>query len=92
MLTWEDANASMYLPLSHYQVIRRNCAVVPFDPSKTAPGVVMRALGLMLGAKRNLASPNSVAQCLQGGRQIKPQTSKLNGFFSAAKTNLRNAP
>ena len=90
MLTWEDANTPVYLPLSHYEIIRRDCAVISFDPSKTAAGLVMRAL--MLGVKRNLGSPNSVAQCLPGGGQIKPKTNKLNGFFSAAKANQRNAP
>ena len=92
MLTWDDLDESNYLPPAHYQIIRRNGAVVSFEASKTPAASVMRALGLMLGTNRNLTSANLVALPQRGSLSIKSQTGKLNGFYSASKANLRNAP
>lgn len=92
MLTWDELDESNYLPLAHYQIIRRNGAVVPFEASKTPAAVVMQALGLMLGANRKLANPDLAAVPQRGSLSIKSQTGKLNGFYSASKANLRNAP
>jgi hypothetical protein len=93
MLTWDDLDEPNYLPLAqHYLIIRRNRAVVPFEASKTPAALVMQALGLMLGANRKLTSGNLVNLFKQGRQALKSQTGKLNGFFSASKANLRNAP
>ena len=92
MLTWDETVEQKCLPLAHYQIIRRECAVIPFDSSKTPAALVMQALGLMLGANRSLTSANLVDLPKRGRLSIKPQMGKLNGFFSASKANLRNAP
>jgi hypothetical protein len=92
MLTWDKSNESNDGPLSHYQIIRSDCAVIPFDPSKTPAALVMQALGSMRGANRKLASTNLIDLTKQGSLLTKSQTDKLNGFFSASKASLRNAP
>ena len=92
MLTWDDLDESNYLPLAHYQIIRRNGAVVSFEASKTPAALVMQALGLVLSAHRKLANQNLVALPLRRSLSIKSQTAKQSGFFSASKANLRNAP
>lgn len=91
MLTWDESVEPNYLPPAHYQMVRRNGAVVPFEASKTPAALVMQALGLMLGACRRLANPNLMALLKRGNLSIKPQTTKQSGFFSASKANLRNA-
>lgn len=42
MLTWDDIDPADTHPLTRYQIIRRNGAVVPFEPSKIA-NVMMKA-------------------------------------------------
>jgi hypothetical protein len=42
MLTWDELDELDGGPLAHYQIIRRNGAVVPFEPSKIAHAM-MRA-------------------------------------------------
>jgi hypothetical protein len=61
MLTRDDLDEPNYLPLAHYQIIHRNGAVVPFEPSKTPAALVMQVLGLMLGANQSLTNTNFVA-------------------------------
>jgi hypothetical protein len=92
MLTWDELDEPNGGPLAHYQVIRRNGTVVPFEPSKTPSALVMQALGWMFPANRKLASPSSVALPKRGSLSIRSQAGKLSGFFSASKANLRNAP
>ena len=92
MLTWDELDDSNDVPLSHYQIIRRDCAVIPFDPSKTPAALVMQAPGSMRGANWKLASTNLTDLTNQGSLLTKSQMGKLNGFFSASKANLRNAP
>jgi hypothetical protein len=92
MLTWDESVEPNYLPLAHYLAIRRNGAIEPFEPSKTPAALVMRALGLMLGANRKLTSASFAALPTQGSLSVRSQTAKQSGFFSASKANQRNAP
>ena len=92
MLTWDELDESNGGPLTHYQVIRHHGAVIPFEPNKMPAALVMQALGLMLRTNLKLAIPRSIVLPKRGGLSNNSQTGKLNGFFSASKANLRNAP
>ena len=122
MLTWDEFDEPNSELLAHYQIIRRNGAVVPFEPNKIAT-VMMKAFmavyradaciacaGFLSGNLPSsllsapaifrrwiLATASSTKQHLFAlsklvGAMIKLQPGKANGFFSASKANLRNAP
>lgn len=122
MLTWDEFEEPRSGPLAHYQIIRRNGAVVPFEPSKIS-SALMKALfavhgtctfiggpaflrchlpssllsGTAIYRRWMLATASSTKQHLFAlsklvGATIKLQPGKANGFFSASKANLRNAP
>lgn len=92
MLTWDELDGSNHSPLAHYQIIRRNCDVIPFEPSTTPVALVMQALGMMLSANRKLVSASLGALPKRGRLARRTQAAKQSGFFSASKANLRNAP
>jgi hypothetical protein len=48
MLILDELDESSYSPLAHYQIIRRNGAVVPFEPNKIADAM-MRAFFAVRG-------------------------------------------
>ncbi|MEO6273181.1 MAG: hypothetical protein ABIP34_08275 [Rhodoferax sp.] len=122
MLTWDEVIEPNSGPLAHYQIIRRNGAVVPFEPSKISIAMMNAFIALHGTCTFNgspsflhgnlpssllfatsifkrwmFATASSTKQHLFAlsklvGGTIKSQPSKANGFFSASKANLRNAP
>ena len=122
MLTWNEVEEPNSGPLAHYQIIRRNGAVVPFEPSKIAIAIMkafmaVHATYTVIGGQAFLSgnlhssllsvsaifkrwmlvTASSTKQHLFAlsklvGATIKLQPGKANGFFSASKANLRNAP
>jgi hypothetical protein len=118
MLTWTKSeitlNETVAKPtLDHYQIIRRNGAVVPFEPSKIAIAV-MKAFLAIYKTTQNSLQKSIFAVLREYGSWVVSHLSlhkhtvgvgfiskikvvplvlnKSNGFFSAGKTNLRNAP
>ena len=122
MLTWDEFEEPNSGSLAQYQIIRRNGAVVPFEPSKISNAMMKAFIALhgtctfiggpafprcklpssLLSAtaiyrRSMLATASSTKQHLFAlsklvGATIKLQPGKANGFFSATKSNLRNAP
>ena len=122
MLTWDEFEEPISGPLSHYQIIRRNGAVVPFEPNRISIAMMKAFIAVhgtctLIGGLEFLsgnlpssllsataifkrwmfATASSTKQHLFGlsksvGATIKLQPGKANGFFSANKANLRNAP
>lgn len=122
MLTWDEFEKSNSGSLAHYQTIRRNCAVAPFEPSRISIAM-MKAFMAVNGTCTFIGGPTFVSGKLPSsplsatamfkrwmlattsstkqhlfalsklvGATIKLQPGKANGFFSASKANLRNAP
>ena len=92
MLTWDEFDEPNSAPWAHYLAICRNVTVAPFEPTNAPVAVVMKALGLMLGASRRLKTAGWVTLPKLARLPAKLQPGKANGFFSASKANLRNAP
>ena len=122
MLTWDEFDEANSGQLAQYQIIRRNGAVVPFEPNKIATammkvfmagyhaGACIACAGFFSGNLPSslfsapaifrrwiLATASSTKHHLFAlsklvGAMIKLQPDKANGFFSASKANLRNAP
>ena len=91
MLTWQDNEISTHDTLANYRIIRRNGAIVSFDIGKSA----LAFAGAVLVAHRLKKS----IPALDGLRSYSRQRlgminlkQAFNGFFSASKANLRNAP
>lgn len=86
MLTWEEAAVSGQPRdaglMTHYQIIRRNGAVVPFEPNKIAHAM-MRAFMAVHGV---LAFAQDIGSGWLHGlwRAIKPSRSCANGVERAA--------
>jgi hypothetical protein len=94
MLTWEDeCGVSTGDPLSFYQIIRRNGTFVltPFGPSEIA---LMRKwlFSVMRDTLAVWIKPRLLLVSKLNDRAVSVRTTKLHGFFSANKANLRNAP
>lgn len=89
MLTWDEVEEPNIGLLAHYQIIRRYGAVVPFEPSKIA-NVMMEELIAVRGTCAFICGPALLSAKLPSS--LKLQSGKANGFFSASKANLRNAP
>lgn len=58
MLTWTESEISLHQTeviqtLDHYQIIRRNGAIVPFEPNRIAEAV-MKAFSEVYGTTQNL--------------------------------------
>lgn len=95
MLTWTKSeitlNETVAKPtLDHYQIIRRNGAVVPFEPSKIAIAVMKAFLTIYKTTQNSLQ--NVGVGFISKIKVVPLVLNKSNGFFSAGKTNLRNAP
>jgi hypothetical protein len=90
MLAWNESDGLNHSPFAHYQIIRRNGAVIPFEPSRIS--VVIRALGLVFGVNRKPTSDSVGVMAEKGTLSTRTQTAKQSGFFFASKANLRNAP
>lgn len=85
MLTWEETAVSGQPragELTHYQIIRRNGAVVPFEPNKIAHAM-MRAFMAVHGV---LACAQDIGSGWLHGlwRAIKPSRACANGVDRAA--------
>jgi hypothetical protein len=82
MLTWDEFDEPCGAVFARYQIVRRNGAIVGFGPPQNRISAV--------------AIPVVLRWVIQGQtfvrQRIKPPVVKLSGFFSATKTNLRNAP
>jgi hypothetical protein len=120
MLTWNQELAA-HNSFAHYQIIHRNGAVAPFEPSGMERAMMQAFLAVH--ATNNViqikpptfdwahacsaiqmarrSTPDTlgawVKQYLLSLFKLKDQaaglgTTKLSGFFSASKANLRNAP
>ena len=92
MLAWNESDGLNHSPFAHYQIIRRNGAVIPFEPSRITVAVVIRALGLVFCGNRKPTSGSVGVLAAMGALSLRAQTAKQSGFFSASKANLRNAP
>ena len=112
MLTWDEVAEPNTDVLTNYQIIRRNGAVVPFEPSRIAVAMMKAFMAVHRTCAFNSGSSflrshsyssllfavtGSIKQRLFAltklvGTTIKLQPMKANGFFSASKANLRNAP
>ena len=92
-------------PLNHYQIIRRNGAVVPFEPHRMSEaqrhaiaalsGSIPSSLdGLIRGVYQELLARTNLIARTAGTDQQKKQIPHVchMGFFSAQKLNMRNAP
>ena len=53
MLTWDELDKPSGGPLAHYQIIRRNGAVVPFEPNKIADAMMRAFLAVHGYTDRN---------------------------------------
>lgn len=53
MLTWDELDEPSVGPLAHYQIIRRNGAVIPFEPSKIAIAMMRAFLAVHGDTGRN---------------------------------------
>jgi hypothetical protein len=131
MLTWDQESAA-HNPFASYQIIHRNGAVAPFEPSEIERAMMQAFLAVHATNKfiqAKLQITNNIVQAklpifdwaqacsaIQMARRSAPYTlgawvkqyllslfklkdraaglgtTKLSGFFSACKTNLRNAP
>jgi hypothetical protein len=74
---------------AHYQVIRRYCTVVPFEPSRIAEG---SASSRVLHDFRQGIAVHAAYVQRRTGTDVQVGSGLGRGFFSAAKPNLRNAP
>lgn len=89
MLTWEEAAVAGQSRdaglMTHYQIIRRNGAVVPFEPNKIAHAM-MRAFMAVHGA---LACAQDIGSGWLHGlwRAIKPSRSCANGVDRPARSS-----
>lgn len=92
MLAWNESDGLNHLPFAHYQIIRRDGAVIPFEPSHISVVAVIRALGLVSCENRKPTSGSVGVMADRGSLFTRTQTIKQSGFFSASKANLRNAP
>lgn len=92
MLAWNESDGLNHSPFAHYQIMRRDGAVIPFEPSRISVVVVIRALGLVFGGNRKPTSDSVGVMAEKGTLSTRTQTAKQSGFFSASKANLRNAP
>ena len=82
MLIWDEvqeANSGLFLS---YEIVRRNGAVVTFEPKKIATAMV----------KACLTKEHLFALSKRVGAGFKLRGAQASGFFSASKANLRNAP
>lgn len=106
MLICNGLNECTEATLTQYQIIRRNSAVVPFEPAKIATAMMNSFLAVH-GSETFIAGagflsgmlPNSLLCMTAAHRRwilatassTKLQLMKASGFFSASKANLRNA-
>ena len=91
MLIWEETEIPERHPFAQYQIIRRSGAVVPFELAKRAFSFASAAF---IGGRLKKSIP-----ALDGLRSYSRQRlgtislkQAIDGFFSATKANLRNAP
>lgn len=91
MLIWEETETPERYPFAQYQIIRRNGAVVPFEPAKRGFSFVSAVL---IGGRLKKSIPAlDGLRCYSRQRLGTINLKQIfNGFFSATKANLRNAP
>ena len=91
MLIWEDIEIPKSDVFALYQVIRRSGAVVSFELERSVAAFVCEvvAVGRLMNAIVALDELRSYSRQRLGIVNLKQ---KSNGFFSASKANLRNAP
>lgn len=54
MLTWDELDEPNGGPLAHYQIIRSNGAIIPFEPSKIAIAMMRAFLAVRGDSGRNV--------------------------------------
>jgi len=104
MLTWDATDGASF---AHYQIIRRNPVVIPFEPDRVTAAMMRAFLRLRSPLGQGFARlPRSaavtgapllsapVAMRLRSRRIVcgaAPAT-LVAGFFGVSKLNMRNAP
>ncbi len=91
MLTWQDSEIQTRDALTRYKVIRRSGNLVRFGPEKPAAACTSEvvAVSRLTNARVALKGLRSYSRQRWGTVSSKQ---KSEGFFSATKANLRNAP
>ena len=98
MLTWDELDKPKGGPLAHYQIIRRNGAVVPFEPSKIAHAMMRAFMAVHGYTDRNAQRQLPFLGCSYLTHQVerRPDLAGMGGwikqyFLALFKTKARTA-
>ena len=91
MLTWEEIEIPRCATFAPCVIIRRNGAMVAFEPCKST--LLHTSEVLVFGRLTNVfAALGGLRSHVRQRLGIVNLKQKSSGFFSASKANLRNAP